>query len=487
MCAMRTYLAIDLGAESGRVVRGRLGGGSITLEEIRRFPTGTVSILGRKHWNLIRLYEEMLAAFRAVGGSGGAESVGVDSWGVDFVLLGEDGQPTGLPFAYRDGRTDGIMEKFFQIVPAAQVYAATGIQFMQFNTLFQLFAMAQAKSPQLSAARSLLMIPDYFHHLFGGGSVTEFTNASTTACLNVHTRQWDFDLLGRPGIPSHIFQRLVQPGTPVGRLTQELQSLTGMGDIPIIAPATHDTASAVAAVPAEGDDWAYISSGTWSLMGVEIPRPLATQQARAFNFTNEGGVNGMTRLLKNVVGLWLVQQLRAGFDVSYDYPALMELASQAQAFRSLIDPADARFLAPQSMPQAFADFCRCTNQPVPETPGQYVRCALESLAMQYRLVLGQLRQMQDRPINRIHIIGGGSKNTLLCQLTADACGLPVLAGPAEGTALGNLIIQAMSLGHISSLAEGRAIIRNSFELVEYQPQPNRRLDAAWENFMSLKQ
>ena len=483
---MHTHIAVDLGAESGRVVLGRFDGGRITLEEVRRFPTGMTAVLGHKHWNLLRLYEEMLQAFKSAATAGKIQSVGVDSWGVDFVLLGPDGQPTGLPFAYRDSRTDGVMEKFFEIVPAAKVYAATGIQFMQVNTLFQLFSMAADKSPQLAAAKALLMVPDYFHYLFTGQCSTEFTNASTTQCVNIASGRWDENLLREVGIPAHIFQPIVPPGSKVGSLTAEMQSLTGLGDIPVIAPASHDTASAVAAVPAEGDDWAYISSGTWSLVGVETKQAVATPQARAFNFTNEGGVDGTTRLLKNVAGLWLVQQLRAGFDVRYDYPVLAELAGAARPFASMIDPDDARFLAPESMPDAIADFCRQTGQAVPQSPGEFVRCALEGLAMQYRLVLEQLRQLRGRGVGRIHFVGGGSKNRLLCQLTADVCGLPVLAGPAEGTALGNLIVQAIAAGHIGSLAQGRAMIRESVEIVEYRPGPGGRIDEAWQKFLQLK-
>jgi rhamnulokinase len=486
---MHTHLAVDLGAESGRVVLGRFDGDRIALEELRRFPTGTTAALGHKHWNLLRLYEEMLQACRLAASAspaGPIQSIGVDSWGVDFVLIGQDGQPVGLPVAYRDSRTDGMMEKLFKIVPAEKVYAATGIQFMQFNTLFQLFSMVVSKSPQLAIADGLLMVPDYFHYLFTGRRSTEFTNASTTQCVDIASGQWDENLLREVGIPTHIFQPIMPPGSKVGLLTAEMQHLTGLGEISVIAPASHDTASAVAAVPAEGDDWAYISSGTWSLVGVETRQPIATPQARAFNFTNEGGVAGTTRLLKNVAGLWLVQQLRAGLDKTYDYPTLTELAKSARPFASLVDPDDVRFLAPESMPAVIADFCRQTGQAVPQAPGEFVRCALESLAMQYKLVLEQVRQLIGRGIGRIHIVGGGSKNSLLCQLTADATGLPVLAGPAEGTALGNLIVQAISAGHIGSLAQGRAMIRNSVELIEYNPQPAGLCDEAWRRFLQLK-
>lgn len=481
---MHEYLAVDLGAESGRVVRGRLDADRLSWREVSRFPTGMVSVLERKHWNLLRLYEEMLKGLAVQ--PDGVESIGVDSWGVDFVLLGSDGQPVGPAVAYRDRRTDGLMDEFFRLVPAAEVYAATGIQFLPFNTLFQLFALARGGSGQLAAARTLLMVPDYFHYLLTGVARTEYTNASTTQCLNVSTRTWDRSLLSKAGVRPELFAPMVMPGTVLGTLTAELQRLTGAGGVPVIASATHDTASAVAAVPAEGDDWAYISSGTWSLVGVETRSPVATEQARAFNFTNEGGVGGTIRLLRNVIGLWLVQQLRAELAPEMDYAALTAAAEQAPPFACLVDPDDSGFLAPASMARAFDAYCARTGQAAPRDLGAYVRCALDSLALEYRLALERAALLSGRAIRRVHVIGGGSRNALLCQLTADVAGVDVLAGPAEATALGNLAVQAIALGHLDSLAQARRRIAQSCELTPYRPRPGRNVEPAWRRFLQLK-
>lgn len=379
-----------------------------------------------------------------------------------------------------------MMEKLFAVLPAERVYAATGIQFMQINTLFQLYSMVLNQSAQLRSARSLLMIPDYFHYILSGCQATEYTNATTSQCVNVRDQKWDEDLLQEVGIPTHIFRSIVPPGSRIGTLTPEVQRLTGLGEVAVIAPASHDTASAVAAIPAEGNEWAFISSGTWSLMGIETPQPIATPEAMKLDFTNEGGVAGTTCLLKNVSGLWLVQEIRSAFQNQYDYPSLVEMAKTADPWASLVDPVDPRFLAPAFMPTAIADFCRETAQPAPRDLGALVRCALESLAMQSRGVLDELRQLQDRPIRRIHIVGGGARNGFLCQLTADACGIPVIAGPAECTALGNLLVQAQSAGHIQSLAQGRSILKESFELIQYDPRASVQFDEAWERFRQLK-
>jgi rhamnulokinase len=482
------YLAVDLGAESGRVLRGILADGRLTLEEVARFPTGMVHIHGHHYWNLLRLYEAMRDGFKTAAASGPApESIGVDTWGVDFVLLAEDGSLLGQPVAYRDSRTDGIMERLFPTLSAQKIYAHTGIQFMQFNTIFQLFALAKARSPLLPAARDLLLVPDYFNYLFTGVKVSEFSDASTTQLLNVRTGQWDEELIRAVGIDPAIFQKIVPPGTIIGPITPELREETGLGPIPVVAPATHDTGSAIAAVPAAGDEnWAYISSGTWSLMGIETREPVTSEEARAHNFTNEGGVDGTTRFLTNIAGLWLVQRLRAGFAETLGYGELTRLAGEAAPFASLINPDDARFLKPASMPDAFAALCRETGQPVPATPGAFIRCALESLALRYRACLDALRTVQPNPIHRIHIVGGGTQNQLLNQMTADACGVPVVAGPVEATAIGNLVIQARALGHIGSLAEARAIIRQSFPVEEYQPTGRAAWDAAYEKFQALR-
>lgn len=483
---MPNYIAIDLGAESGRLVRGTLDSGRLTIEETGRFPNGMIRILGRLHWNLTGMYREITGALGRLDKSLPPDSIGVDTWGVDFVLLAEDGFPTGLPVAYRDSRTDGMMDKFFERVPRKRIYEKTGIQFLQLNTLYQLFAMSQQKSPQLATARELLFIPDYYNYLLTGEKKTEFSSATTSQFYNVHEKTWDAELIGAAGASISLMKEIVPPGTVVGRLTGDLREETGLGGIPVIAPATHDTGSAIAAVPASGADWAYISSGTWSLMGIEIKEPVVSEAAEKFNFTNEGGVDGTYRFLKNLMGMWPVQRVRAEQSSSIGYAELMKIAEEAEPFRSLINVQDSRFLNPVSMTKAIAEFCEQTGQPTPDTTGAFVRCALESLALHYRVVLHELRQVQSSPVGRIHVLGGGSRNELLNQMTADATGLQVLAGPTEATAIGNIIVQAQALGHIGSLEEARSIVRSSFEIREYEPAKNGAWDAAFKKYENLR-
>lgn len=483
----RAYLAVDLGAESGRVIKGVLEDGILRLEPIARFPNGMVPIHGHFHWNFIRLYEEMLQAFKQCSRSDPPiESVGVDSWGVDFVLLAEDQTLLGLPVAYRDGRTEGMMEKMFQKIPAEKIYEKTGIQFMVFNSLFQLLALSEQNSAALQHAAHFLMVPDYFHYLFTGKITNEYTEATTSQCLNVHTRTWDPQLLRAAGVCPSLMKEVIQPGTIIGTITPQLQQMTGLGPIPVVAPGTHDTASAVAAVPAEGDRWAYISSGTWSLMGIETTAPAGSPKAFEYNFTNEGGVCGTIRFLKNIMGMWMVQRCRAAFDKELDYNELTRMAAEAPAFVSLIDPEWDAFLNPPSMTEAIADFCRKTGQPVPANEGAYIRCCLESLAMQYRLVMQQICQICNKTFDTLHIVGGGSRNQLLNQLTADATATSVKTGPVEATVIGNLIMQAIGLGHIDSLKEARQIIGRSFEMETYTPKDPGRWDNGFERFLRLK-
>ncbi|MFA6449138.1 MAG: rhamnulokinase [bacterium] len=466
---MPGYIAVDLGAESGRLVSGTIAGGNLRMREIARFPNGMIRLRGRLHWNLTGMFQEIKCALATLAESDPPESVGVDTWGVDFVLLAEDGSLAGLPAAYRDSRTDGMMDKFFERVPRKKIYQKTGIQFLPFNSLYQLFAMAEQKSPQLRIAKDLLFVPDYINYLLTGEKCSEFTIATTSQLYNVHEKNWDAELVEAVGVPMALLQKIVAPGTAVGRLSAEIQGETGLGDIKVIAPAAHDTGSAIAAVPAEGNDWAYISSGTWSLMGIEIREPVVSEEAEKFNFTNEGGVNGTYRFLKNIMGMWTVQRIRADFGGRFDYGELTKMAAEASVFKCLINVEDPCFLNPTSMTEAIAGFCEKTGQHAPQTPGEFARCAFESLALHYCLVIEELRQVQNAPINRIHVVGGGSRNALLCQMTADSTGLPVLAGPVEATAIGNIIVQAQALGHIGSLGEARAIVRRSFEMHEYEP------------------
>jgi rhamnulokinase len=484
----KKLLAFDLGAESGRGVLGFFDGQRLRLEVVRRFPNGPVRTLDTLHWDVLRLYGEMLAALRRCAAEpfGGVDSVGVDTWGVDFALLGRDGTLLGNPRHYRDPHTEGIMEAAFARLPRQEIFRQTGLQFMRFNSLFQLLALARDRSPLLDVAENLLMIPDLFHFFFTGIKANEFTDASTTQLYNPTAKGWAYELAKSFSLPSQILGTIVPPGTILGPLRGPIATETGLNPVPVIAPASHDTGSAVAAVPAQGSSWAYISSGTWSLMGAEIGAPLINEQSLRFNFTNEGGVGGTIRLLKNVMGLWLVQECRRAWERMgqvYSYEELACLAETAPAFVSLVDPDHRSFILPSSMPMALADFCRRTGQPAPAEPGAVIRCALESLAVRYRWVLERLEEMLGRRLDVIHVVGGGSQNVLLCQLTADACNRQVLAGPVEATAIGNLLVQAVGLGLLGSLADAREVVRRSFELRSYAPQQPQRWDEPYRRFL----
>jgi rhamnulokinase len=482
-------LAFDLGAESGRAMLGSFDGGKLQLEVVHRFANGPVRLLDSMHWDVLFLYHEMLAALRKVAGAQhGIRSLGVDSWGVDFGLLGRGGVLLGNPRHYRDPHTEGVMEAAFGRVRRADIYRRTGLQFMRFNSLFQLLAMKRDHSPVLEAAEHLLLISDLFHFFFTGNMAVELTNASTTQLLDPVTRSWTFDLVETFGLPGKVLGNLVQPGTNLGLLRSSVAHEAGMPSVPVIAPATHDTGSAVAAVPAQGKSWAYISSGTWSLMGVELPAPCVTEPSLAYNFTNEGGVDGTTRFLKNIMGLWLVQECRRSWERAgqvFDYDQLASLANAAEPLRSLIDPDDASFLLPDDMPAAIGEFCRRSGQPVPADPGALVRCALESLALKYRWTLECMEELHGRSFDVIHVVGGGSRNQLLCQLTADACNRPVHAGPVEATAIGNLLMQARGLGLVGSLAEAREIVRRSFAVDVYEPRRPEIWDEPYARFKRM--
>jgi rhamnulokinase len=489
MTATKKLLAFDLGAESGRGLIGRFDGERLSLEVLHRFANGGVYTLDSLHWDVLGLYREMVAGLRkAAAEHGDIASVGVDTWGVDFGLLGRGGALLGNPRHYRDPHTETIMDDAFRMMPKVELYRRTGIQFMRFNSLFQLMALARDRSPLLDVAESFLMIADLFHYWFTGMKVVEYTNASTTQMIDPATRSWDRDLVNRLGIPERILGTIVQPGTVLGPLRSRLTSETGLASIPVVAPATHDTGSAVAAVPASGESWAYISSGTWSLMGAEIRKPLTHEKALEYNFTNEGGVDGTIRLLKNVMGLWLVQECRRTWEndgTTYSYEALMKLAESATPFRSIVNPDDTSFLLPPKMPQALADFCVKTRQPAPDSHGAIVRCALESLALRYRWVLERLEELVGHRLDTIHVVGGGSQNTLLCQLTADACNRRVLAGPVEATAIGNVLVQAIGLKLLGNLAQAREIVCRSFDVQEYTPRSPESWHEPYQRFLDL--
>jgi len=478
----KPYLAFDFGAESGRAVLGRLQSGILTTEDVHRFPNEPVEYGGSLHWDVARLWFEVRKALARVETP--LSGVGIDAWGVDYALLGERGELLQNPYHYRDHRTLGVMEEVFQRVPKEEIYRATGIQFMPINTLYQLFAAERDTPGIVKAAKRMVTIPDLFHFWMTGNAVCEFTNATTTQLVDPIRRDWATDLMSRLGLRSDLAAPIVEPGTVLGHLLPAITPNTALSGTPVIAPACHDTGSAVAAITAR-DGTAFLSSGTWSLIGTELDAPVITPEALKLNFTNEGGVNGTTRLLKNVMGLWMLQGCRNCWSAggqSSDYQELIELASHATAFAHLVDPDDESFLRSADVPASIDHFCKRTHQTVPATPGAYVRCVLESLALKYRLVLRTLEQLCRRPIEQIRVIGGGSKNRLLNQFTADATGKRVLAGPAEATALGNLAIQILATGEASSLQEVRAIIDRSFPTETFEPRESDRWERHAERF-----
>jgi rhamnulokinase len=478
------YLALDLGAESGRGLLGKFDGERLTLDEIHRFPNGPIRMLDTLYWDVPRLFDEMKTALKRAAASGARlDGVGIDTWGVDFGLVGRGDTLLGNAANYRDARTNGMMEAAFARVARERIYEITGLQFLPFNTLYQLLAMRRMNSPLLDVAETLLMMPDLFAWLFTGRRAGERTDASTTQLLDPTTGNWSDELCNALDLPRAILPELIEPGTEVGPLRASVAEELGIiGPLSVIAPATHDTASAVAAVPTRSSsappDWCYLSSGTWSLLGVELPRPVINAETLRCNFTNEGGVEGTTRLLKNIMGLWLVQECRrtwarAGREFSYE--ELVAMAAAARPFASLVDPDDVSFLSPGDMPSRLAAVCKKTGQAVPGDEGAFIRCAMESLALKYRWAVERLEQILGTSIKAIHVVGGGSRNALLCQFTADACARPVYGGPIEATAAGNVLLQMMARGRLGSVADARAVVARSFPVVVYEPRDT----AAW--------
>lgn len=479
------FLAIDLGASNGRVVLGAWDGQRFDLHELHRFANGPVNILGSLHWDPLRLWTEIKVGLARYGQqfSQPLAGIGLDTWGVDFALLDRAGRMLGNPFHYRDARTDGMMELAFQRASRAAIFHQTGIQFMQINTLYQLLSMVEANDPQLDAAETLLLLPDLFNYWLTGRKAAEYTIASTSQMLDARRRTWAGDLLQTLGIPTAILPSVVDAGTVLGGLRRDIANEVGAPGAPqVIAIGSHDTASAVAAIPDLGPESVYISSGTWSLIGVETAQPVLGDRALALNFTNEGGVAGDIRLLKNSTGLWLLQECRRqwqrdGRDYSWD--ELLALAGQATPFRSLVDPDDRAFLNPLDMPAAIHACCRRTGQPEPAGVGALARCCLESMALAARAVIDSLESLLERRLEVIRIVGGGSQNAMLSQFTADACQRPVVCGPVEATALGNVMVQAVATGHIEDLAAGRRAIASSIPLLRYDPDASAA--AAWED------
>jgi len=471
---MNRFLAIDLGAESGRAILGTLDAGQLTLEELHRFPNTPVHLHTGLYWDALRLFHEIQHALSVCGRERKIklDGIGVDTWGVDFALLGSDGALVDNPRHYRDSRNNGMLEKTFAVVRREEIFGETGIQFMQINSLYQLHAMKLNGSPALGAAHKLLFMPDLFNYWLTGQQRAEVSIASTSQFYNPAKRQWATGLFRRLGLPESVLPEIVQSGTRLGTLVAEIAESSGLtGDVPVYATAGHDTASAVAAVPAEGGDWCYISSGTWSLMGVELDAPVIDDRSLALNFTNEVGAGGKIRLLKNIAGLWPLQECRRAWALAgreYSYEELSKLAASAETAGMLIDP-DA-FQEPGRMPERISEYCRTQGHKAPDQPGGMARLILESLAATYRKVLDSLETLLDRRINRVHIVGGGSRNQLLNQLAANALGRSVVAGPAEATAAGNVLVQAIGAGVVSGSAEARAIVRRSFPLQTFQPE-----------------
>jgi rhamnulokinase len=485
----KNLLAYDLGAESGRGVLGQFDGSRLRLDVVHRFPNGPVRTLDTLHWDVLRLWGEMLVGLRkAVAERGGIDALGVDTWGVDFALLGRGGALLGNPRHYRDPHTEGYPDEAFRTVPRLDIYRQTGLQFMRFNSLYQLLAMKRDRSPLLDVAETLLMVPDLLHYWFTGIKVSEFTDVSTSQMYDPTAKGWAFGLLKALDLPTGILGTIVQPGTVLGPLRPAVASETGAVPVPVVLPGSHDTASAVAAVPARGGSWCYISSGTWSLMGAELPAPLISEKTLEYNFTNEGGVAGTIRFLKNIMGLWLVQECRRSWEragLVYTYDELTRLAEAAPPFASLVDPDHPSFWLPPSMPAALGEFCKRTGQPAPTEPGAVVRCALESLALRYRWVLERLEELLGRRIDVIHVVGGGCQNALLNQFTADACDRQVAAGPVEATAIGNVLVQMIGLGVLGSLADGREVVRRSFEVTTFDPRQPECWAEPYQRFLRL--
>ncbi len=492
-----TYLACDLGAESGRVMIGNLSSGSsgdrLTLEEIHRFPTGGMRIAGSLRWDMLRIFEELKAGMRKVAARGIAvDSVSTDSWGVDYALMRANEPMLSVPFHYRDNRMDGGYERAFALISADEIFEESGIQFMLINTLFQLHADQAIRPELLQLAERFLPIGDYVNWLFSGVVKAEESMASTTQLWNPRTKSWSSKIIERLGIPRHLFPEVVPSGTRLGPILKDVADETGIQGAQIVATCSHDTGAAVAAVPSEeGDGWAYLSSGTWSLLGIESPTPIITALSRKHNFTNEIGIGSSTRFLKNIVGLWIVQECRrawasnAGGGADFSYEQLTEMAHAAKPLRSLINPSDARFGKPGEMPEKVAAYCRETGQPVPSSHGEIVRCALESLALSYRRTLEEIEVVTGKKLTRLHIVGGGTKNQLLNQFAAEATGRRVICGPVEATAIGNVLIQAIAMGRLKDLAALRRVVRASFPVTTYVAKDALAWQAAYQRFQSL--
>ncbi|MBQ2896699.1 MAG: rhamnulokinase [Clostridia bacterium] len=487
---MKKMLSFDFGASSGRAILGTLENGVLKTEEMHRFSNDPVEVCGVFHWDVLRLFYEIKQGILKCVNAGHTDidSIGIDTWGVDVGFLDDKGRLIGNPVHYRDSMTDGIIEKAFEVVPAKQLYGKTGIQFMKFNTLFQLHAMNINDYKPYKTASKMLFMPDLLNYLLTGEMKSEYSIASTSQMLDPEKRDWQYDILESFEINKDILCEIVEPGTIIGRISKDLADKLGCGQIPVVAVTGHDTASAVVAVPAEEKNNVFISCGTWSLLGVELDDPILDEAAFDAEFTNEGGAFGKIRFLKNIIGLWLNQECKRHWEnrgIGLSFGEMADLASKEAPFRCFIDPSDDSFMAPKDMPQAVKDYCAKTGQNVPETQGQIVRCIVESLALKYRNAIENLEKTIGRPINTINMVGGGIKDTMLCRFTAEATGRKVVAGPTEGTAIGNLLIQAYALGEVKDLKEIRDVVRNSVPLEVYEPANKDAWDKAYEEFLRV--
>ncbi|NDP22358.1 MAG: rhamnulokinase [Paludibacter sp.] len=485
----KSFLAFDLGATSGRSILGTVENGRLQMKELTRFPNQMLQIGNHFHWNIYSLFEHLKAGLKAAKNEGvEISSIGIDTWGVDFALLAEDGSILGTPFAYRDPHTIGAPEKYFEIVPREKVYDLTGTQVMNFNSLYQLFALSQADNSLLKATTEILFMPDALAYMLTGNKVVEYTIASTSQILNPRTKKFETELLEKAGVSPSILGEIVMPGHLIGYLRDDLAEESELGKIPVVAVAGHDTGAAVAAVPAENENFAYLSSGTWSLMGIEVKDAIINEETFALNFTNEGGIEGTTRFLKNITGMWLLEQCLKEWKkegITYAYEKLVQMAATVPPFQSLIDTDHPTFANPVCMTSAIVEYCVTTGQDVPSTHAEFVRCIFESLSLKYRYVLEFLRNLAPFSIDKLHVIGGGSKNPLLNQWTANSIGIPVIAGPSEATAIGNIMIQAKAAGCVDSLQEMRQIIGESFQLDEFLPENPVEWTVAYKKFIKV--
>ena len=489
----RTYFfAVDLGATSGRTIIGSIDVGQLHLEEVTRFPNHLIEQGGHFYWDIYALYFEMIRGLKEVAQRGlKITSIGIDTWGVDFVMIGDDGAILRNPRAYRDPITFEAMDDYLKhMISRKEVYDITGIQFMNFNSIFQLYAMKQEGNSALKHAQKILFVPDALSWMLTGNEVCEYTIASTSQLLDPRTKQLDERLLASLGLTRSMFGKMVNPGTPIGILTDEVQKMTGLGPVPVIAVAGHDTGSAVAAVPAKDEKFAYLSSGTWSLMGIETKDAIISDLSYERNFTNEGGIEGTTRFLKNICGMWIYERCRKEWPEEVrklSHPELQGSAMQVEAFRSIINPDDAQFANPDSMINAIQQYCRKTNQPVPETPAEICRCIFDSLALRYKQVFQWMQEFAPFKLEVLHIIGGGSLNKYLNQFTANATGATVLAGPQECTAIGNIMMQAKAAHLVKDIWEMRQIIADSVDLVKYEPTDKAVWDQAFDKYLKISE